>query len=210
MHNMSAAMPRFARSAYERAWTSRHGARSGVKAAEKARGGRGGAHLDGRDVVPLHHVAPKCSARARVLLEALGDERIEPHHRIEAIDHASEPPAPDGGAIAHEEHPAERGARGRCRSGRRAGTANNSAGASGRGHGRSTHIGWSGDGDVVGCKRKRRLLVSRRRRPQSCGCAPPQPHKLHDAQEHDGNPKSAKRGHTIQEERNEQHEDEPS
>ena len=46
--------------------------------------------LDGRDVVPLHHVAPEGGLGAGVLLEALGNEGVEADDGVEAVDHASE------------------------------------------------------------------------------------------------------------------------
>ena len=67
----------------------------------------GSAHLDGGDVVPLHHVAPERRLRARVLLEALGHERVEPHHSVEAVDVAAHAALADRRPVADEQDPAE-------------------------------------------------------------------------------------------------------
>ena len=66
------------------------------------------AHLDGRDVIPLHHVAPERGLASRVLLEAFGHKRVKADDRVEAVDLAAQSALANGGAIAHEQHAAER------------------------------------------------------------------------------------------------------
>mmetsp|Transcript_11369 Transcript_11369/g.29098 ORF Transcript_11369/g.29098 Transcript_11369/m.29098 type:complete len:319 (+) Transcript_11369:490-1446(+) len=66
-------------------------------------------HLDRRDVVPLHHVAPERCLRSRMLLEALRDKGVEAHDRVEGVNHATEAAFTDRRPVAHKYHAAQVG-----------------------------------------------------------------------------------------------------
>mmetsp|Transcript_50569 Transcript_50569/g.163365 ORF Transcript_50569/g.163365 Transcript_50569/m.163365 type:complete len:306 (+) Transcript_50569:2535-3452(+) len=70
--------------------------------------GRAARDVDAADVVGLQHVAPERGFAPRVLLEPLGHERVEAHHRVKGVDLPAEVPLPDRRAVAHEQHPPHR------------------------------------------------------------------------------------------------------